>query len=233
MKKLIFLFALSCITLPSLAQDPELFDNPWYLEKVVIDGEDIIPPYLVIEPRIGRISFDVDAVSLEFCDILVCDVTYDSIEDIFTLGSWVALPGSCDQPENFNFAPIYNSIFYDGVIPKNPFSYDIVSEGGGVLMLTITNGEDNQAIYGNVLLSTPEVNFNEIILYPNPTNSIIFIESSQYAIDKVEILNLLGQNVGAISGNVQSIDISNLASGLYLLKIYSDNLTAIKRIIKR
>jgi type IX secretion system substrate protein len=233
MKRLLILIILIAMGSNAFAQDPELFDNDWYLEKVIIDGEEIIPPYLVVEPKVGRIYFQVDEVTYEFCDFRVCDVIYDSSENIFELGEWIAAGHGCDQPENFLFEPIYGSIFYDGTTPKNPFLYDFTINSEGVLVLTITNGEGNQAIYGNIFLSVPDASLSEIKIYPNPSSSVIFIESQKDPITKIELLNLLGESLESATDNTDSIDISDFASGIYLLRIFIGQESTVKKIVKK
>src|SRR5690606_39739366 len=59
-------------------------------------------------------------------------------------------------------------------------------------------------------------------VYPNPTKDIITIEFSEYGTEAtVEIFNLLGQKVidcGNIIGT-QTLDMSKLTQGVYMLKI--------------
>lgn len=233
MKRLLILIFLILVGSRVIAQDSELFDNDWYLSQLIIDGETIIPPYLVVEPRIGRIFFSVDDVTYDFCDFRICDVIYESDENNFELGEWVAAGDDCDQPENFLFNPIYGSIFYDQAIPKNPFSYDFTINSDGVLVLTITNGEGNQAIYGNKFLSISDNSPLEIKIFPNPSISEIFMESKRDPITKTELYNLSGERILSLTDNTSSIDISHLASGIYLLRIFTEQRSITKKIIKQ
>lgn len=82
-----------------------------------------------------------------------------------------------------------------------------------------------------------EITLNEsnISIYPNPTNSILNIES-QYFGNKVgyEVINSIGQTLlsSNLSSNKTQVDVSNLACGVYLLKIHSDKSTVYKKFIK-
>lgn len=62
-------------------------------------------------------------------------------------------------------------------------------------------------------------------VYPNPTKDIITIQFSEYGTEAtVEIFNLIGQKVmdyGSIIGT-QTLDISRLTQGVYMLKINND-----------
>lgn len=76
---------------------------------------------------------------------------------------------------------------------------------------------------------------NEIIIYPNPTKNIISIKSRNNTLESYKLYNTLGQlskqgNIIDIDG---SIDISEMAKGVYYLKLYSSKNTFIKKIIKK
>ena len=68
-------------------------------------------------------------------------------------------------------------------------------------------------------------------LYPNPVNSILTIDS-QVPLTKVEIYSVSGQKIKEISSNFNNISTDNLSTGIYVFKIYSENGTAIKKLIK-
>ncbi len=71
----------------------------------------------------------------------------------------------------------------------------------------------------------------ELSIFPNPTNSLIYINSSQM-IQKVEVLSLDGKLV--LSENIinQQIDVSDLPNGMFLIKIYTDNQVKTLKFIK-
>ena len=81
-------------------------------------------------------------------------------------------------------------------------------------------------------LSISEVSLKDITfnVYPNPTNSIINIKTN-HIISKIDVYNLLGTKV--LSSNKNKIDVSELQTGMYLLKIQTENNQQItKRFIK-
>jgi hypothetical protein len=81
------------------------------------------------------------------------------------------------------------------------------------------------------------VNDNNILddslsIFPNPTNSIITINSVKNSIFKVSIYDINGRFL--FQTNNSSIDISELPSSIYLLKIVLDNGNIINRkIVKK
>lgn len=64
----------------------------------------------------------------------------------------------------------------------------------------------------------------QVKIFPNPANSILNINANSN-ISKVEVYNLLGQNVMTVSVNDinTNINTSNLTAGMYMLKLHTDN----------
>ena len=65
---------------------------------------------------------------------------------------------------------------------------------------------------------------NDIKVYPNPTNGILFVETvctPSLPLETYRITNTLGQTVlvGQITGETQQIDVSNLPQGMYFIAI--------------
>ena len=79
-------------------------------------------------------------------------------------------------------------------------------------------------------LENDDLNFKNTQIYPNPTNSIIKIESMK-EINTIEVLSMSGQKIIEYYNN-DKIDISKLQNGLYFLKISFDNTFILKKIIK-
>ena len=72
-----------------------------------------------------------------------------------------------------------------------------------------------------------------IQLYPNPVKDILSIKSEAIVISKVAIYSVLGKKIKEVKSNFESIGISNLSKGLYIIRIFSDKGSITKRIIKR
>jgi pectate lyase len=73
---------------------------------------------------------------------------------------------------------------------------------------------------------------SKLTLYPNPVSSELNI-SSDKTIQKVEVYNLSGSLVNAQKGNSNTLDMSNLSNGSYLLKVFTENSVTTKIIIKK
>lgn len=72
---------------------------------------------------------------------------------------------------------------------------------------------------------------NKIQLYPNPTNNIITV-NSDFEIDNLEVYDLFGKIIISIE-NSKTINIKDLTSGMYFIKIYSDDKFGTKKILKQ
>ena len=72
---------------------------------------------------------------------------------------------------------------------------------------------------------------NEFTIYPNPTSNILNIKT-KHDIKNVVIYNVQGQQV--LVGKNKSVNVSNLALGIYLLKVETTNGSfTTKRFIKQ
>jgi endoglucanase Acf2 len=73
---------------------------------------------------------------------------------------------------------------------------------------------------------------DKIRMYPNPVNDKLFIKSQSENITKVEIYSILGNLVKKVTNNINDIQVEELSSGLYLIKIYTSQGNISKKMIK-
>lgn len=78
----------------------------------------------------------------------------------------------------------------------------------------------------------------QFILYPNPTDGQITIESLtlEYSIDRIELYDLLGKLLSSqmIRNDKASLSLGNLSAGTYFIKIFSDQFhSQIIKVIKK
>ena len=75
---------------------------------------------------------------------------------------------------------------------------------------------------------------NKMSLYPNPATDYIFFEFNDINIKQIEIYNIIGEQIGTYKTNNDefSLDVSDFAKGLYLIKAISiDNITITDKIL--
>lgn len=103
---------------------------------------------------------------------------------------------------------------------------------------TFYNVSANQTleiIEGSETLSLDDIHENvSVKVYPNPASNFITIKSD-FEIDNVEIYNLVGKRIFSNKNleNEENINISKFKSGLYFLKISSNNEIHAEKIIKK
>ena len=99
------------------------------------------------------------------------------------------------------------------------------------LLLTDTNGCVSDTAFYNItdlISSTEELTSENILIYPNPTNGKLFIESKNN-ISKIDVLNYLGELVLSKEIKKQSqlknytINLSKFSKGIYHIQITINN----------
>lgn len=75
----------------------------------------------------------------------------------------------------------------------------------------------------------------EISLYPNPVKDVLNFDLEKRTSAEIEIVDFLGKTLlsRSIEASVNSIDISQLAAGVYIVRFLSDGLDAKYRIVKK
>lgn len=86
-------------------------------------------------------------------------------------------------------------------------------------------------------LSNQAFELNKIVIYPNPSTGNFTIFSSDFPLDEIEVFDVTGKiivkksNV-TVSNNSATLNLSHIASGIYFVRITSNNQSTVKRIIK-
>lgn len=83
------------------------------------------------------------------------------------------------------------------------------------------------------ILGTSEINKDqsEISIYPNPVKDILFIKSKEKIV-KVEIFDSAGRILKSLSLNGDSINVSELSKGNYIIKLITKDKSVIEKFIK-
>lgn len=94
---------------------------------------------------------------------------------------------------------------------------------------------DNFVISGT--LSNQNFELQNVVLYPNPSKGIFNIALGNLEPTAIDVYDLTGKVVWSkkdfVATNAEvSMDLSNLAQGIYFVKIAADNQSTVKRIIK-
>jgi len=229
----IFLFNLCAVC---FAQDPQLFENTWYLQRIIIDGQDHLPP---VNSEVDHVTLNIGT---DFIVTIVCESISGPIlvieNDFFEVEEFIFLPDNCFLPETIAFENIYFNDFFNFDIQNYTFNYIIETGSNDTKVLTLTNNIGNQAIYNNQLLSNEDFHKGQFIIHPNPIKNELFISSNNInGALTLKIFNIEGKLLSTQSLEIEnqtSIDVSQLVSGIYFLNIEDESgNTTIKKFIKQ
>ena len=131
---------------------------------------------------------------------------------------------------------IYISDIENGIIMKSPDGncWRGTLDNSGQLNFTLIDCPDDGATVKNNDLRSSEV----INVFPNPSNNLVFIDVKQSNLNNLsytfaDVTGKLIEN-GEVKASIQTIDISNYISGIYILNIFDKNnrILISKKIIK-
>jgi heat shock protein HslJ len=227
MKKFILLVLLLCsIHCFSQSPNPELYQT-WYLRY--IQSTDLSTPYTVsaIVPSIAPTL--IISNTLNFTGMGGCNTFMGTFSSPFSgfLQTPQFMPTLlvCSTQVHRNFEDSYFGFLQSGG------QYSISPEGSG-LILIINTALFGQAIFQNFPLTTATFAREQIAIYPNPSSSKVYVAANTMQISKIQFINSLGQTVKTINNDFQTIDISALASGIYLLQLTTELGTITKKMVK-
>ena len=183
------------------------FDAKWNIES----GYDYVQLEISVDggnswiPQCGKYTNK----GIETHDYALDEPLYDGNQSEWVNES-VLLTDYLDQEISIRF-----KLYTDGGLRRDGFYYDNFEIKG---------------LSGNLnLLDSYKIKSK---LYPNPVDDLINIQSDNL-IFKVEIYDILGKNILTIfDTNITIVKLPFLKSGIYLMKIYSDNNVENHRIIK-
>jgi hypothetical protein len=120
--------------------------------------------------------------------------------------------------------------------PRSVYTADLDDDGDlDVLTSTVHPLELGSYWYENqTVLSVDEQTAVNIVLYPNPAkNSIIVRQHGELEIKAIRIYDVLGKLVLIKELDLDFIDVSKLASGMFFVHIFSENRTIIQQLVKK
>lgn len=134
----------------------------------------------------------------------------------------------------FNSNPNYSPFTYSFTAPENGVFY-IGLRDTSVGVINNSLRIDNFQLSAN--LNTDTLTSSNVMSYPNPVSELLFIKNtSQRKIEKIEILDIEGKLIRILEGdfeNQRGHNISDLSSGIYLLKVTAGSTKLIKKIVKK
>ena len=223
--KYLILFISLIYSAEFFAQDPDLVQT-WYLQELFY----IDPQYYYIDEIDPSINpFITISANLYFegqgaCNTFNGNYTQPVNGEVTTV-SFNNSTTNCDFPVHNSFEDSYFGFMSD-------WWYYYIEDDGIGQRLTIYQPLDPYAIFTNYPLSVSDNEITDIAIYPNPTNAIINITSQQDSILGIQVFDLLGNSILSQNTNLETVDISDLDTGIYLIKISTEQKSTIKKIIK-
>ncbi|QJP33554.1 family 16 glycosylhydrolase [Nonlabens sp. Ci31] len=90
---------------------------------------------------------------------------------------------------------------------------------------------DYVRVYQNTLsIAGENTNESDLKIYPNPATDVVNLETSQ-AIDRVDVFALSGQLLVSETEETNSLDISTVKTGIYILKVYSSGIIINRKLV--
>lgn len=168
--------------------------------------------------------------------------TYDGLTLTTRLKIESATQIAYTTPQESTLTLVFDPTFA-GIIKLNNVSYTVPS--GGIISIpsvpaglnTITKGGTTNLFYIKTAyaLGTQQPTAKQsFVLYPNPvTNELNIAVSNSEIVENVAIYNLTGQLVKSLKGDIKTVDMSDLSSGNYFVKVQTNQGVMNKKIIKR
>jgi hypothetical protein len=219
------------------AQDPQLFQNMWYLQELTVDDVTYAAPN---DEEVSEIPANfISTSSGEGFNTSICnyasagDVLYDNTSLSFPQGLSITLI-DCNLLENFQFEMHYfQEFFFEN--DTNPFQYEITGSNNSKI-LTLTSQDGDVAVYGNQILSLQTNRQNDISIAPNPFNNDLQVLTT-VPINNIMVHDTLGQLVYSKKienvATAVSLNLAHLKKGIYFAVVIDNNgNNTVKRLVK-
>ncbi len=207
--------------------EPRLFQT-WYLYMTELDMDDPIFYEGVNSPQItinsDMIYTGVDGCAIingdfivaqgdEFSDFILQSRNYETDESNCSEGSPIY------AMEELEWSEPLRARLYQGNNGLDYFEYEFYA---GFI-----------SHFRNQRLSVSKNNFINVNIYPNPAKDKIFFNSNMNGLNAVSIMDINGRVViSKTDGSLTEVNISNLISGMYFIRIESSSGNITKKFIK-
>ena len=78
-----------------------------------------------------------------------------------------------------------------------------------------------------------ELSNENLSVYPNPVKNKLFVELANERVTEINVIDYAGRVVKTINGNVNTVNVSDLTRGIYILKIATENGVSTTRFVKQ
>jgi hypothetical protein len=222
--KTIIKLVICLLSLTSFAQIAPLENHTWYLEKLVIGGNDFLPPTAyqnsyTTEFLNGSLYYFNSPCSAVYLEGGITHLNNQKFKMNYAYVTLSTCP-SLNGVDEYDLLISQTYININSI--NNNFSYAFTYQPN-YIVLTITNGNGDQAIYRNQQLGVSSNEKSEVDLYPNPVTSSFQLDIDAGSnIKTVRIFSVDGKEVMHFKKPQDSYNVSQLSPGIYFVKIESE-----------
>lgn len=236
----------------SYAQQEDLLDKTWYLDKLVMNEDTIYNPTredheLDLASTIYFNSENDGAIDFGGCpgEYHFIDMVFDETENFFNTSGIGGFPFQfCSDFYHYfeglrEFTDLY---FYDffygyGVDGEVSIYYAVYNDANFIQTLILTNPDGYEAHYNNVHLSTTDFKSLSFSVSPNPVSDQLLIRLEDVPTSvKLEIYDMHGRVIHRLDVYEAEIQlgVSEYSSGVYFIKLTGDSgNTQVAKFVKR
>lgn len=189
--------------------------------------------YLAENVRIeDHLPEGLDLTSLEFvASSHTCDITLDSTRLIFNFPQIMLPDSNANEPESHGFVMFR-------ITPESDLQLGDAVENSAAIYF-----DYNEPVITEPAVFTVETNTgisdrseDQLIIWPNPTNDLLNIQLKDAGnIQQIEIIDITGRPIRSESATstLETIDVTDLASGNYIVRIHAEDRWFRSRFVKR
>tara|TARA_R110002072_G_scaffold110599_4_gene238450 strand:- start:6878 stop:7594 length:717 start_codon:yes stop_codon:yes gene_type:complete len=238
MKKIYLIFILLG-TLNSTAQPFDLiFDHPWYLFQMQIDGSNNQIPYNSEVSNAILNFYDTTpyTFSLEICQTISGEITYPNFDTMSFLGGMSITGNECTIEENLIFETTLFDFLQSLIDVELVYDYTFVDPDPPNNILTIYAPNGNFIVFTEVpnpILSLNSFDQKIFAVYPNPVSEVVTVKNlHSQNLSEMRLLSIQGANIMETPQNF--LNIAHLSKGIYLLELIAeDGSKQVEKIIKK
>ena len=185
--------------------------------------------------RIVENGNEIDGIPLFNINSEIVNVGVLRAENV-NLFATTSSPPSTSNPNSFRITDIGNGVYHflANTSSSRYLAENLDSKNVGYTSNTFARTEwvlerQTLSVKKNTLL-------DEFRLYPNPVKNLLRVSTNTLKINKVEVFNFSGKKISSKqvdNGNEVKLNISYLATGIYLIRIHSAKAVSTKKFIKK
>ncbi len=203
----------------------------WYLKAFTVDLGD--PEYITAIDAPQNPTFtihpDYSFEGLGACNTFSGQLVYDGVEEVYYHESFANGVEDCGTPGYNDFETQYFCHFNDGC----GLYLRYVPLGNGILYLELPSPGFGMEFQDTPFLGLNETPITAITVFPTPTVNKLQLNPQHIEIKSLSIYTLSGQKIMTLYDVPESIDVSALQSGLYVLEFVTDKGKTFKKFIKK